>query len=256
MKVRLQYFPGSTYLHRLHPLVKLAWLVFASLFVFQLRSPSLLVISLLGVLFVYASARLPIRRLQGIRLALSTSILLAIMQMVFNREGSILLSIGKWVLTENGLSAAVRVGVRFLAIILLSYAFVLTTAANDLSYALMQAGLPYRYGFSLVTALRLVPVFQQEADIVYKAQLARGFRYDQFRVSHLLDMMRSFLLPLLVSSLSKVDALAVSMESRCFGMYPMRTYLRAVPFRRGDFLASTLLVLSTILTFIIPALVR
>jgi len=256
MKARLQYRPGNTYLHRLHPVVKLGWLVFASLYVFLMRSPILLLISLLGVLLVYASARLPVRRLHGIRLALTTSILLAIMQMVFIREGPILLSMGKWVLTENGLSAAVRVGVRFLAIILLSYAFVLTTAANDLSYALMQAGLPYRYGFSLVSALRLVPVFQQEADIVYKAQLARGFRYDQFRISRLFNMMRSFLLPLLVSSLSKVDALAVSMESRCFGMYPTRTYLRAVPFRRSDFLASALLIISTILIFIIPAPAR
>jgi energy-coupling factor transporter transmembrane protein EcfT len=32
----------------------------------------------------------------------------------------------------------------------------------------------------------------------------------------------------LVSALGKVDALAVSMEGRCFGKYPTRTFLREV----------------------------
>jgi len=51
---------------------------------------------------------------------------------------------------------------RFLNIIGASYLFVATTDPNRLAYALMQAGLPYRYGFMLITALRFIPLFQLE----------------------------------------------------------------------------------------------
>jgi energy-coupling factor transport system permease protein len=55
---------------------------------------------------------------------------------------------------------------------------------------------------------------------------------------------RQFVLPLLVSALGKVDALAVSLEGRCFGKYPTRTFLREVRATRLDALAVALLVAS------------
>jgi energy-coupling factor transporter transmembrane protein EcfT len=39
-----------------------------------------------------------------------------------------------------------------------------------------------------------------------------------------------------------VDALAVSMEGRCFGKFPSRTFLKEVHFTRRDVLAVGLLV--------------
>jgi energy-coupling factor transport system permease protein len=117
---------------------------------------------------------------------------------------------------------------RFLSVVLLSYLFVLTTEPNELAYGLMRAGLPYRYGFALVTALRLVPVFEEEGQTVYRAQLARGVEYDVRSPRRVVVLARQFFLPLLVSALGKVDALAVSMEGRCFGRYPSRTFLREV----------------------------
>ena len=124
----------------------------------------------------------------------------------------------------------------------------LTTEPNDLAYSLMRAGLPYRYGFALITALRLVPTFEQEGQIVYNAQLARGVRYDVRSPRRLLTLARQFVLPLLVSALGKVDALAVSMEGRCFGKYPTRTFLREVRATRLDVVAVALLVLCIVAT--------
>jgi energy-coupling factor transporter transmembrane protein EcfT len=47
----------------------------------------------------------------------------------------------------------------------------------------------------------------------------------------------------LVSALGKVDTLAVSMEGRCFGKYPTRTFLREVRLARHDWFAVAVLVL-------------
>jgi energy-coupling factor transport system permease protein len=53
-------------------------------------------------------------------------------------------------------------------------------------------------------------------------------RYDVRSPRRFLTLARQFVLPLLVSALGKVDALAVSMEGRAFGKYPTRTFLREV----------------------------
>jgi energy-coupling factor transport system permease protein len=225
---RVAYRPGDSFLHRLHPLVKAAWLVFGTVFVFAVRSPwavlGVLVLLLLG--FPVAGVRLG--RVRGTRLFISTALLLSLLQILYVQEGTVLFQIGALAVTAGGIEAGAYVAGRFLSVVLLSYLFVLTTEPNDLAYALMRAGLPYRYGFALITALRLVPTFEQEGQIVYNAQLARGVQYDVRSPRRFLTLARQFFLPLLISALGKVDALAVSMEGRCFGKYATRTFLREV----------------------------
>jgi energy-coupling factor transport system permease protein len=225
---RITYQSGDSLFHRLHPLTKAAWLVFGTASVFAVRSPWLVggtvVLLLLG--FLLAGVRLD--RLRGTRLFVSTAFLLGLLQILFVREGAVIFEVGPLAITSGGLEVGIYIAGRFLSVVLLSYLFVLTTEPNDLAHALMRAGLPYRTGFALVTALRLVPVFEQEGQIVYNAQLARGVSYDVRSPRRFLTLARQFVLPLLISALGKVDVLAVSMEGRCFGKYPTRTFLREV----------------------------
>jgi energy-coupling factor transport system permease protein len=225
---RITYHPGDSFLHRLHPLTKAAWLILGTVFVFVVRSPWAVAGAVALLLLGFPIAGLRLGRLRGTRLFATTALLLGLLQVLFVRQGSVLFQLGPLTVTAGGVEAGIYVGGRFLSVVLLSYLFVLTTEPNDLAYALMRAGLPYRYGFALITALRLVPTFEQEGQIVYNAQLARGVRYDVRSPRRFLTLARQFVLPLLVSALGKVDALAVSMEGRCFGKYPTRTFLREV----------------------------
>jgi energy-coupling factor transport system permease protein len=242
MRPRITYQPGSSLLHRLHPLVKGAWLLLGTVLVFLVRSPWPVVAAVALLLVTFPVSGLRLSRLRGTRLFASTALLLGILQVLFVHDGDTLSTIGPLTITAGGLEAGVYIAGRFLVVVLLSYLFVLTTEPNDLAFALMRAGLPYRYGFALVTALRLVPTFEQEGQIVYSAQLARGVRYDVRSPRRFLTLTRQFFLPLLVSALSKVDSLAVSMEGRCFGKYPRRTFLREVRITRRDWLALAFLV--------------
>jgi energy-coupling factor transport system permease protein len=238
---RITYQPGSSILHRLHPLVKMAWLLFGTVLVFVVRRPWLVAAVAALLVLAFPLAGLHLSRLRGTRLFVTTALLLGLLQILFVHEGETLLQIGPLAVTVGGLQAAAYVAGRFLSVILLSYLFVLTTEPNDLAYALMRAGVPYRYGFALITALRLVPVFEQEGQTVYHAQLARGVQYDVRSPRRFVTLARQFFLPLLVSALGKVDALAVSMEGRCFGKYPTRTFVREVHATRLDGLAIGLL---------------
>jgi len=243
MKPRITYQPGDSLLHRLHPLAKGGWMLFGTLLVFAVHSPWV-VLAVLGLVMVaFPLSRSPLGRVRGTRLFATTALLLGALQVLFVHRGPALVRMGPLVVTAGGVEAGIYVAARFLCVVLLSYLFVLTTDPNDLAYGLMRAGLPYRYGFALITALRLVPVFEQEGQIVYRAQLARGVRYDTRSPHRFLTLGRQFFLPLLVSALGKVDSLAVSMEGRCFGKYPTRTFLREVHCTNRDVAAAALLVL-------------
>jgi energy-coupling factor transport system permease protein len=246
MKPRITYQPGSSIFHRLHPLVKGAWLLFGTIIVFVVPSPWVVFASVGLLLLAFSWAGLSLGQVRGTHLFITTALLLGVLQVLFVRQGAVLVRAGPLIVTADGVEAGVYVAGRFISVVLLSYLFVLTTDPNDLAYALMRAGLPYRYGFALVTALRLVSVFEQEGQIVYNAQLARGVQYDVRSPRRFLALARQFFMPLLVSALGKVDALAVSMEGRCFGKYPTRTFLREIHPTRLDVVAVILLLLGVV----------
>jgi energy-coupling factor transport system permease protein len=250
VKARICYREGNSALHALYPLVKLAWLIYLTVFVFISPHVVWVLAVVLLTVCLYTLNRLSLRDLRGGRLLLTTALLLAFLQLVFNKDGVVWINFGPLQVTSTGVEMGLYVAARFLSVVLASYLFVLTTNPNDLAYALIRAGLPYRYGFTLVTAIRLAPVFENEAAIVYQAQLARGVRYDRSNWRRLLTLARQFTLPMLVSALSKVDALAISMEGRCFGKYRRRTFLRQVRFTWPDFISLALLLCLCALTIL------
>lgn len=238
-KPKILYQPKESWLHGVHPLVKLSWLAALSIALFVIASPVWVIAVLLLTVAAFPLAGLSLRQdVRGTRFLSIMGLLLFSLQAVFNRGGTTLLRLPLGPLdlsiTTVGLTSGIYVGGRFLALVLMSYLFVLTTEPSGLAYGLMQIGLPYRYGFTLITALRLAPIFEVEGNTVYQAQLTRGVRYDVRSPRKFLTLARQLLLPLLVSALSKVDALAVSMEGRCFGKYSTRTYRQTPEFAVSD----------------------
>ncbi|MGD1991949.1 MAG: energy-coupling factor transporter transmembrane component T [Anaerolineae bacterium] len=242
----LAFRPGESIFHRLYPPLKLGALVAATVVVMWVDAwwfaTGILILALAMVWSVGVSPM----RVPGRRGLWTVGLVLFLIQVVFVQEGRILLTLwpGRLAVTLGGLIAGARAAGRFLSIVLLSNLFVLTTDPSALAYSLMQLGLPYRYGFTLVTALRLAPIFRSEGNQVYEAQLVRGVRYDQGGLRRWWEMGRRLVMPLLVSALGMVDALSVSMEGRCFGMYRRRTFLRPVRFTGLDALALIVLLVS------------
>jgi len=244
MKNRLGYQPGGSLFHRLHPLLKGAWLLFLTAAVFLIQSPTVNLVLVFGLLLIFPAIGIHLRDLRGLKLLFGTAVLITVLQFFFWAEGSLVLEVGKIRITDAGLLRGFYLGARFMVVVLVSYLFVVTTSPNQLAYALMRAGLPYRYGFAFVTALRMIPIFEEEALTVYRAQQVRGVTYRPRSLKDLWGKLSGFILPMLVSAMSKVDALSISMEGRCFGKYRARTYFKIRAKYRGDLWAGLILILS------------
>ena len=245
-------------MHRLHPLLKLELLICFSLLVFGL--PHYLSGMLLFVILLagYRAAGLGFSFFwRKLRFIIIFCVLIFLVHVLFVREGILLwqkdiafIHLEVWSL---GLGHGLLLVFRFLNIIGSSYLFVATTDPNRLAYALMQAGLPYRYGFMLITALRFIPLFFLELEQVRYAQMAKGIDIEKVSLKNFFTAVRYLFLPLVLSALSKVDTLAISMESRAFGLYPQRSYLEKQPFtRRHRLAAAAVLILSLALFLFAP----
>ena len=149
---------------------------------------------------------------------------------------------------EARMASGMLMSLRFVNIVMASSLFVAATDPESLAYALMQAGLPYRYGYALVAALRFVPYLQEETATVLAAQAARGIGVDRPSLPGVYLRARYTFIPVTVAALSRVDSLAMSMEGRCFGLHAKRTFRRRIPFTAADFLMLTLaIVLSALI---------
>jgi energy-coupling factor transport system permease protein len=225
---KLAYHPGSCLLHQLYPLSKLIWLILGSILVFIITDGALLLgitaLFFLVLLFVYPA----IWRVRGFRFASLTGLFLFLLYLLFDKSGALIWDPGLPVfrMTRGGLTAGMRFSGRFLSIVFLSYLFILSTEPADLAYSLMRAGLPYRFGFMFVTALRLAPILEGEGRTIYQAQLVRGIQYDRRGIGNIITLSQQFLTPLLIGALRRADKLVFSMEGRGFGQYPSRTFRR------------------------------
>jgi energy-coupling factor transport system permease protein len=225
-----KFTKGSSTLHRLDPVAKLVALSAFSISIFLFDSLVLEALSLAAVILaaylIKAGSAISIVRS---RYSLALIIWLVVIQAVFTPAGIPLLVIPAHffniVITDMGILKGLIISLRFLVIIVASGLFIATTGPAELAYALMRSGVPYRYGFMLVTMLRFIPVFEMEMSTVRNAQAARGADIDKGGVKSLIKSIRYTFVPLIVSAISKVDCLTVSMDGRAFGYRPHRTFI-------------------------------
>ncbi len=236
----MDYQPGKSVTHGLHPLVKLGWLAWGTIIVFASSSTAAPLIGMgLAIVLLWTAGVAP-WRIPGKRVWLTLGLVIFATHSLSGSGGNPVFGPA----TDAGLTSGTRAAGRLLAVVLMSTLFVVTTDPVSLACGLMRAGLPYRWGFTLVTALRLAPIFRVEAHNVYQAQLVRGVAYDARGPRRWGLILRHLCLPLLVSALRTAHSLSLSMEGRAFGLHRHRTFLREVTVSRADVIAAFLLIAS------------
>jgi len=219
----IAYHSGSQGLHRVNPgsgLLLLGCLLFA-----VLGASSLPVkIAALGLIFALAiwSEESAWAWCKSLRFVAFFAAFLFLAQVLSIRDGSVLFRLGITV-TSSGLISGANMALRFMVVLSSSFLFVLTTDPDALAGSLIRWGIPYRYGFTLILALRFVPFFRNELRTVREAQRLRGIQISVRSISGLRRAIRYTFVPVLVSGLIRVDTIAMSMKGRAFGLHRHRT---------------------------------
>ncbi len=220
---------GGRGLHRSSPMASFVLLL--ALVGVVLAVPSLIVEGaiLLGVAcLAIISGDRPTQFLRRLRFVVFFALVLFIAQALSVSAGQVLLT-SPIRITAGGLLAGAKMALRFLVILSASALFVRTTDPDRLAQGLIRAGIPYRYGYLFILALRFVPFFQDELRSVREAQRVRGIEVSVRSPRRIAHAARYTFVPVLVSGLHRVDSIAISMKGRCFGLYSKRTTSREEP---------------------------
>lgn len=133
---------------------------------------------------------------------------------------------GMITVTRETLFYSLVLAVRYLTIFPVVILFVLTTDPNRLAAGLAKMGVPYRLAFVFNIALRYLPTISHEFQQIVNAQRARGLAIDDSKTGFFTRVKRfsAVMVPLLMSSLDRMESVSNAMDLRCFGTRKERVW--------------------------------
>jgi energy-coupling factor transport system permease protein len=245
------YFkPGSSWLHRRHPLTKLLGLAFVLTAAFLLPSMVLPVLfTIVVAIAVSAGIGSPLVRAMRIPALLLFSIVV-VNALFFPGAVDRLLSIGPFSVTREGLTFGLVSAARLLVAFVASVTFLFTTLADDLLEALVARGASHRIAFVVLAAVQMVPRLQARTGAILDAQQARGLAISgsiRQRVRALVPLVG----PVILGSLIDVRERTFALEARGFGARRGRTAYRVVADPSIDRLVRLLLVFGIVAVVVV-----
>ncbi len=234
MRDLFQYVPGNSLIHRLNPISKIGMTVAICVAAFVTDNLFFLV-GLLGVnLAIGLIAGVPGKTLGILKGLMKIAAFLFILQALLTRRGETVF----WIITDEGLMTAAKVVLRLMVVCMPLALVLAVTRVSDLANALVQVlHVPYKYAFTLTTAIRFIPQFLEEMKDIMEAQTARGIEFDTRNSFKKLGMMLPLCAPLLISSVRRSDATAVAAEVRGFELRTPASGYKKYPLRALDLAA-------------------
>ncbi|CEH33008.1 energy-coupling factor transporter transmembrane component T family protein [Romboutsia lituseburensis] len=162
--------------------------------------------------------------------------------------------IGPYTLTKEQLFYELNVVLKYFATIPMALLFILTTDPSEFAASLNKLGVSYKAAYTVSIALRYIPDVQRDYKDIAFAQQARGI--DLSKNEKLIKRIKNsaaILMPLIFSSLERIDKISLAMELRAFGNNKKRTWFNIRRFEKQDYLAITILIL---LLFVAVAMVK
>ncbi len=240
------YLDRGTFVHRLHPTVKVIALFVMFWSVYWVDNPIALLpigIFMLWVAQLTGSWRNFYRyRWYFIILVFTTTIV----WLFFYRQGTPLINLPFVHVSRGSLVYGLGRGIKLAELLGASVLFLSTTRVEEFTVGLAKLGVSYRVGFAISLAFRLVPLFIDSAMTIVDAQKLRGYDFEK---GGLFERMRRYVtvvIPVFMSALRRANNMAMALEARGFGLRNNPTTLIEYPVMPADVVAGlTLFAIAT-----------
>lgn len=231
------YLDRRTFVHKRHPLVKVLGLLLFFIAAFVVDHPLFILPISLGIwtLILSTGSTPNLRRLRILFFFIFTFTI--IIWSVFYGRGSPLATFPALPVTREGILFGFGTAMKLSTFLATGILFLSTTRIEEFAYAFTLLGLPYRIGFTITLAFRLVPLFLEAAVTVIQAQRCRGLDISR---GPLLQRLRHYvfvMIPVFMGALRRADQMAVALEVRGFNSGRPRTSYQRVSWNGGDTLA-------------------
>ena len=140
-------------------------------------------------------------------------------------------------LTAEQLFYMFNISLKYFVALPVAILFISATNPSEFAASLNIIGISYKVGYSVAIALRYIPDIQRDYHSISQAQQARGVELG--KKEHFFARLKNsvnILLPLILTSLNRIDTISNAMELRGFGKHKKRTWYTKRSFARNDFI--------------------
>lgn len=159
---------------------------------------------------------------------------------------------GPYTVTAQQLFYHFNMTMKVICVVPVALLFIACTDPSEFAASLANIGVSYRIGYSVSLALRYIPDVQREYHNISQAQQARGI--DLSGKDKLLTRMKNsvaILLPLILSSLNRIETVSNAMELRGFGKNKKRTWYAKRPMKKNDWLTIGFIVIILVIDLMV-----
>lgn len=247
-----QYYPSSSFLHKLDPRTKILLLLLYIILIFCIQNAWGYLLSILFTAFLYLLGKIPLRViLKSMKPIIPILILTGILNLFFASEGEVVLQIWIFSIKTGGIKLAVTMIIRILLLIAGSCVLTYTTLPMELTDGLEKLLSPlkrlhfpsHELAMMMTIALRFIPTLIEETDKIIAAQKSRGANLESGGIIKRSKALAPIFIPLFVSAFRRAEDLAMAMEARCYHGGEGRTRLKQMFFSYRDGIAAAVLLL-------------
>ena len=160
--------------------------------------------------------------------------------------------IGPYTVTKEQLFYELNVILKYFATIPMALLFILTTDPSEFAASLNKIGISYKVAYTVSIALRYIPDVQRDYKDISFAQQARGIDLSsKEKLSKRIKNSAAIIMPLIFSSLERIDKISLAMELRAFGNNKKRTWYNSRKFGKIDYLSIAILIIIVAISIVI-----
>lgn len=162
---------------------------------------------------------------------------------LYGAESPLLGGLGMYSLTSQQAFYLFNLLLKYFCTVPLALIFLMTTHPSQFASSLNQIGVPYKVAYAVSLTMRYIPDIQEEFYTIRLSQEARG--QELSNKGKLMDRIKgnlSLVIPLIFSSLERIDTISTAMELRRFGKNKKRTWYTYQPLQTMDYLVFLLLL--------------
>ncbi|HEL1934324.1 TPA: energy-coupling factor transporter transmembrane protein EcfT [Streptococcus suis] len=240
------YHPGTGFIHSLSAVSKLLFFLIVSILAMITYDTRLI---LFLAVFSLALFKMSGIRYKEISLVLILTIIFAAMNALmvhlfaprygvelYGADTPLLSGLGVYSLTSQQAFYLVNLLLKYFCTVPLAIIFLMTTHPSQFASSLNQIGVSYKVAYAVSLTMRYIPDIQEEFYTIRMSQEARGLELS--RKGKLMDRIKgnlSLVIPLIFSSLERIDTISTAMELRRFGKNKKRTWYTQQPLQRIDY---------------------
>jgi energy-coupling factor transport system permease protein len=230
-----RYIDRSSFVHRLHPTVKVLALFVIFWSVYWVDRPLAFVpLGLILLTLALLTGSGPnFYSLRWLFIIIVTSTTISWM-LVFGHRGA-------WI-TETSIMIGVGRGLKLAELLAGSVLFLSTTKVEEFMVGLARLGVPYRARFAITLSFRLAPLFIDSYLTVVDAESLRGLDFSEGRITERVRRYVPVFIPVFMGALRKANNMAMALEARGFGMNPHPTSYVEYPVRPPDVATGVFLI--------------